>query len=123
VSTAVQVARQEADDEAPLRLVMKPSGDADLLPEIIAEDASQPDSRQVEVLFGGLVDRVMFLRDGRAQLGLLYEPLDDLTDLDGVTLLVEDRLAVLPRTHRLADQRYIENARPPRRDAAALERA
>jgi hypothetical protein len=56
----------------------KPGGDAGLLSPILAEYAGQPAARRVDILFSGPADRTDFLRDGRADVGLLYAPFDDL---------------------------------------------
>jgi DNA-binding transcriptional LysR family regulator len=102
VSAAVRNARRAGDTEAHLRLVLKPGGDAGLLSGILAEYAHQPDARQVDILFSGPTDRTDFLRDGRADVGLLYAPFDDLDGLAHETLHTEDRVVILPSGHRLA---------------------
>ncbi len=101
MTVAVQNTRRAADD-APLRLVIKPGGDANLLSGILAAYAERPGARQVDILFSGATDRTDHLRDGRADTGLLYAPFDDLGGLATETLHVEDRVAVLPENHRLA---------------------
>jgi DNA-binding transcriptional LysR family regulator len=102
VSAAVRSAQRAGDTQAHLRLVLKPGGDAGLLSGILAEYAHQPDARQVDILFSGPTDRTDFLRDGRADVGLLYAPFDDLDGLDHETLYVEDRVLIVPSGHRLA---------------------
>jgi DNA-binding transcriptional LysR family regulator len=102
VSAAAEAARRAGD--AHLRLVIKPGGDANLLSGILAAYADRPDARRVDILFGGATDRADHLRDGRADVALLYAPFDDLTGLASETLLTEPRMAILPRTHRLADR-------------------
>ncbi|MFB4303120.1 LysR family transcriptional regulator [Actinomadura sp. NTSP31] len=102
VGAAVRSARRAADPEARLRLVIKPGGDAGLLSGILAEYARRPDARRVDLLFSGPADRTDFLRDGRADAGLLYAPFDDLDGLDHETLHTEDRVVIVPSGHRLA---------------------
>lgn len=102
VAAAVRKARRADDAEAPLRLVLKPGGDAGLLSGLLAEYAHQPDARRVDILFSGPADRNDFLRDGRADVGLLYAPFDDLDGLDHGTLHTEDRVVIVPSGHRLA---------------------
>jgi DNA-binding transcriptional LysR family regulator len=102
ISAAAEGARRAGDTHAQLRLVIKAGGDANLLSGILAAYSHQPDARQVDVLFGGVTDRADYLRDGRADVGLLYAPFDDLTGLASETLFVERRVAILPRGHRLA---------------------
>jgi len=102
VSAAVRSAQSAASTQAYLRLVLKPGGDAGLLSPILAEYAHQPDARQVDILFSGPADRADFLLDGRADVGLLYAPFDDLEGLAHETLYVEDRVVIVPSGHRLA---------------------
>jgi DNA-binding transcriptional LysR family regulator len=103
VSAAAESARRAGDDaQARLRLVLKPGGDAGLLSGILAEYSHRPDARRVDILFGGAADRADYLRDGRADVALLYAPFDDLTGLSHAELVVEGRAAIVPRGHRLA---------------------
>ncbi|MYW69799.1 LysR family transcriptional regulator [Streptomyces sp. SID8379] len=102
VEAAVEKARRAGERDTRLRLVIKPGGDADLLSGILAAYSHRPDARQVDILFGGATDRANHVRDGRADVALLYVPFDDLTGLDHETLLVEGRVAILPPDHRLA---------------------
>ena len=102
VGAAVRNARRAGDAQAHLRLVLKPGGDAGLLSGLLAEYAHQPDARRVDILFSGPADRSDFLRDGRADVGLLYAPFDDLDGLAHETLHTEDRVVIVPSGHRLA---------------------
>ncbi|GAA4517388.1 LysR family transcriptional regulator [Actinoallomurus oryzae] len=102
VSAAVRNARRAGDAEAHLRLVLKPGGDGGLLSAMLAEYSCQPDARRVDILFSGPADRTDFLRDARADVGLLYAPFDDLDGLAHETLHVEDRVVIVPSGHRLA---------------------
>ncbi|MDW6064621.1 LysR substrate-binding domain-containing protein [Streptomyces sp. FXJ1.4098] len=104
VSAAVEKTRRAGDRHARLRLVVKPSGEADLLLGILAAYSRRPDARQVDIVFGGATDRADYVRDGRADVALLYAPFDDLSGLDHETLSVEGRVAILPRNHRLASR-------------------
>jgi DNA-binding transcriptional LysR family regulator len=106
MTAAVQYAQRAAGDE-PLRFVIKPGGDANLLSGILAAYAELPHARQVDILFSGPADRTAFLHEGRADVALLYVPFDDTTGLATETLHVEDRVAVLPQGHRLADRSHL----------------
>ncbi|MBD2893002.1 Hca operon transcriptional activator HcaR [Actinomadura sp. RB99] len=110
VAAAVRSARRAADPRAHLRLVLKPGGDAGLLSGILAAYARRPDARRVDILFSGPADRTDFLRDGRADVGLLYAPFDDLDGLAHETLHAEDRVAVVPSGHRLAGRASVRTA-------------
>ncbi|SFQ20915.1 LysR family transcriptional regulator [Amycolatopsis rubida] len=100
VSAAARNARRAG--ESHLRLVLKPGGDAGLLSGILAEYSHHPDAHQVDILFSGPADRADFLLSGRADVGLLFVPFDNLTRLAHETLHAEDRVAIVPSTHRLA---------------------
>lgn len=102
VMAAARHARQAGRPDARLRLVVKPGGDGGLLPDILAEYEQGPDVPGVEVLFGGVADRADLLRDGRADVALLHSPHENLRGLEARTLMVEQRVAVLPAWHRLA---------------------
>jgi len=119
VSAAIRHAQRAGDTQAQLRLVLKPGGDAGLLSGLLAAYAHQPDARQVDILFSGPADRTDFLRDGRADVGLLYAPFDDLDGLAHETLLTEDRVAILPAGHRLAGRASV---RLPDLDGETLPR-
>ncbi|MDQ1040910.1 DNA-binding transcriptional LysR family regulator [Streptomyces sp. V3I8] len=102
VGAAAERTRRAGERETRLRLVIKPGGDAGLLSGMLAAYSRRPDARQVDILFGGPTDRADHVRDGRADVALLYVPFDDLTGLDHEILMVEGRVAVLPPDHRLA---------------------
>ncbi|MFB9834115.1 LysR family transcriptional regulator [Actinoallomurus acaciae] len=119
VGAAVRNARRAGDPQAHLRLVLKPGGDAGLLSGILAEYAHQPDARRVDILFSGPADRTDFLRDGRADVGLLYAPFDDLDGLAHETLHAEDRVVIVPAAHRLAGH---ASARMPDLEGETLPR-
>src|SRR5262249_46958393 len=92
--------RARPADPRPI-LAMKPGGDGGLLPHILAEYESQPGAIPVEIVFsvGG---RAAMLRDGRADVGLLHSPQNDLTGLDAEELRTERQVVVLPERHPLA---------------------
>ncbi|MFC4330579.1 LysR family transcriptional regulator [Streptomyces andamanensis] len=110
VGAAVRRARRAGDTRERLRLVLKPGGDAGLLSAILARYARRPDAHQVDILFSGPADRADFLRDGRADAGLLYAPFDPLDGLAHETLHTEDRVAVVPSGHRLAGRASVRTA-------------
>ncbi|WP_344527415.1 LysR family transcriptional regulator [Streptomyces albiaxialis] len=107
VAAAVQRTRRAAEPQDHLRLVLKPGGDAGLLSGLLAAYADRPDARRVDLLFSGPADRTAFLREGRADVGLLYAPFDDLDGLAHATLHTEDRVAIVPSGHRLAGRASI----------------
>jgi DNA-binding transcriptional LysR family regulator len=102
VSAAVRNTQRAGGTQTHLRLVLKPGGDAGLLSGILAEYAQQPNASRVDIMFSGPVDRTDFLREGRADVGLLYAPFDDLDGLAHETLHAEDRVVIVPAGHRLA---------------------
>ncbi|SEG93160.1 DNA-binding transcriptional regulator, LysR family [Actinacidiphila yanglinensis] len=104
VGAAAERARRAGDRDARLRLVIKPGGEAGLLLDILTAYSRWPGAHQVDIIFGGATDRADHVRDGRADVALLYAPFDDLSGLDHETLAVEGRVAILPPGHRLASR-------------------
>ncbi|XVU26054.1 LysR family transcriptional regulator [Actinoplanes sp. CA-054009] len=100
VAAAARRARR-AGPRGCLVLTMKPGGDAGLLPAILATYEKRPDALPVEFAFS-LGDRAAMLRDGRADVGLLHHPQNDLTGLATEELAVERRVVALADGHPLA---------------------
>jgi DNA-binding transcriptional LysR family regulator len=94
---------QRAGEPRPrLVLVMKPGGDTRLLDAILTTYAEEPDSIPVEMFVCGIGEQTGILRDGRADVGLLHAPHDDMSGFDTEELRSEGAVVVLPRGHRLA---------------------
>ena len=101
VAAATRHARRAARAEPRLVLVMKPGADGGMLPDILAEYESQPGAAEVEIVFS-VRERAAMLRDGRADVGLLRSPQNDLSGLDAEDLLTQQQVVVLPQRHPLA---------------------
>jgi hypothetical protein len=86
---------------------MKPGGDAGLLPDILADYRTEPDSVEVEPLVCGIGEQAAVLRDGRADAAFLQLPYDDPARLDYEELRTEGQVAVLPRNHALAERPFL----------------
>ena len=82
-----------------LVLVMKPNSDSGLLGKILARYGGE-----VELRICGIGEQEGLLRDGHADAALLRLPHDDPSDFAYEELLTEPSVAVLPRTHPLADR-------------------
>lgn len=104
VSAASELARRAGHQKAKLHLAVKPDVDATLLSAVLAAYADTPEAVEVKVVLTGNTDCAAYLRDGRADVALLYAPFDDLTGLATETLYIEGRVAVLPATHRMASR-------------------
>lgn len=102
VDAAVRRAQRAGHPGPRIVLTMKPGGDHGLLPEILAAYAATPDAVPVDIVLCSADERAGMIRDGRADVGLLHRPNNDLTGLDTEDLLTEDQVVVLPRAHRLA---------------------
>jgi DNA-binding transcriptional LysR family regulator len=101
VAAAVRRTQRAARPAPRLVLAMKPGGDGNLLPGILAAYERMPGAIGVQVVccFG---ERAAMLRDGRADVALLYGPRENLTGFATEELLTEDQVVVLPQGHRLA---------------------
>jgi DNA-binding transcriptional LysR family regulator len=102
VSAAALRTQRAGTREPRVILAMKPGGDGGLLPAILAGYEHEPQALPVEVVFDA--DSARMLREGRADAALLYAPPDELRGLDTETLLTEAPVAVLPRSHPLAQR-------------------
>jgi DNA-binding transcriptional LysR family regulator len=108
VSAAALRTQRAGTREPHLMLAMKPGGDAGLLPAILAGYEREPEVLPVEVVFDAHGGRL--LREGRADAALLYAPPDELRGLDTEELLTEAPVAVLPRSHPLAQRASLRMA-------------
>ncbi|QFZ24483.1 LysR family transcriptional regulator [Saccharothrix syringae] len=110
VAAAGRRAQRAGRPEPELVLVVKPGGDSGLLGPILDAYAADPDAVPVDVLVCGIGEQAHLLRDGRADVGFLHLPHDDLTGLDHERLLVEPAVAVLPAHHALAGRAEVRMA-------------
>lgn len=96
--------------EPELVLVMKPGGDAGLLPTILSAYDAEPNAVPVRLLVCAVDHQERLLREGRADLALLHLPWDDPTGFACEELLVQSQVLVVPSTHRLAGRRTVRMA-------------
>jgi DNA-binding transcriptional LysR family regulator len=108
VSAAALRTRRAGTRDPRLILALKPGGDAGLLPAILGAYEREPGTLPVEVVFGAGPSRM--LRDGHADVALLYAPPEELGGLDTETLLAEAPVAVLPASHPLAQRASLHMA-------------
>ncbi|HEX6355777.1 LysR family transcriptional regulator [Actinophytocola sp.] len=101
VLTALTAAERRTRRAGAERLVlaMKANSDGGLLEKILAAYDSE-----VDLLICGIGEQETLLREGQADAALLRLPHDDPEGLAYEELLTEPDVAVLPRTHRLADR-------------------
>ena len=103
VGAATRHTQRAGRSDPRLILAMKPTGDGGLLPEILAEYERQPGALPVDIVFSA-GERAAMLRDGRADVGLLHRPHNDLSGLDAEELRTETQVVVLPEHHPLAQR-------------------
>ncbi len=101
VTAATRRAQRAGARQARLILTLKPGGDGGLLPEILAGYQSLPGAIGVDLTFS-IGERAAMLRDGRADVGLLHSPQNDLSGLDAEELLTEQQVVALAERHPLA---------------------
>ena len=97
MTAAERLARRAGSPD--LVLAMKPNSDAGLLEKILARYGGE-----VELRICGIGGQAELVRDGHADAALLRFPHDDPAGFAYEELLTEPSVAVLPRTHRLADR-------------------
>jgi DNA-binding transcriptional LysR family regulator len=111
VAAAARRAQRTGQPEPRLVLVMKPGGDVGLLQDILAAYKHEPAALlPVDVLVGGVGEQAPLLRDGRADVGFLRTPHDELSGLDSEELLAERQVLVVPARHRLAGRSSVRLA-------------
>ena len=110
VSAAARRAQRVGNPEPRLVVAMKAGGNAALLGGILAEYERDPAAVPVDVEICGVGDQARLLRDGRADVALLHGPYDDMSGFDTEELLTQRTVAVLPRTHRLANRPSLQMA-------------
>lgn len=105
--TALTAAERRARRAGEKRLVlaMKANSDAGLLEKILASVESE-----VDLQICGIGEQGVLLREGHADAALLRFPHDDPEGFAYAELLTEPDMAVLPRTHRLADRESLTMA-------------
>jgi DNA-binding transcriptional LysR family regulator len=102
VAAATRRAQRAGQPDPRLVLVMKPGADGGLLADILAAYESDPAAVSVDVLVCGIGEQAILLRDGRADVGVLHSPHDDMSGFDTEELQVQRQVVVLPRQHPLA---------------------
>jgi DNA-binding transcriptional LysR family regulator len=128
-------ARRAAAAEPKLALAVKADGDAGLLEAVLARYATDPAALPVAVRLCGWQEQSRLLRQGEADVALVYEPYDR-TGLDAEYLAAEPRVVALAARHPLAAraglsladlglrpdeaQRYIDETRGRGHDLAQL---
>jgi DNA-binding transcriptional LysR family regulator len=110
VAAATRRTRRVGQLEPRLVVVTKTGGDGGLLPGILAAYAAEPGALPVDVLLCGIGEQATLLRDGRADVGLVHTPWDDLSGFDTEELLAQRSVVVLPRDHRLANRTAVRVA-------------
>ena len=94
---------RRAGVDARLVLAMKAGTDAGLIDRILCCFRSDPAAVPVEIVHS-VDQRIVMLRDGRADLALLHRPNNDLTGLQTLDLITETQIAVLAPDHPLASR-------------------
>jgi len=77
-----------------------------LLSPLLATFSSRRPHVRIDVRAFAFSEMLSGLRDGKADVAFLYEPLDE-DDLDVTPLISEPRVAVVANTHRLADREWV----------------
>jgi LysR family transcriptional regulator, benzoate and cis,cis-muconate-responsive activator of ben and cat genes len=103
-------------------LTAKAGASSELMAKLLDAYAAEPDAVEVEVVLSPPGHQALMLRDGRADVGILHDPFDDLSGFDTETLVVEDQVLVLPAGHpasgrssmSVEEARSIPDLPPPR---------
>ncbi len=88
-------------------LVTKAGASHELLRELLDAVSVTPGAPPVEVVLCEVGEQATFLRDGRADVGLMHRPVDDLSGFDTEELHVEGQVAIVPAQHPLARHEHL----------------
>jgi len=101
VTAAARRTRQAGGPSPRLRVALKADFDGGLLPQILTAYSAGEAVLSAELVLGGVGEQAQALRDGRADVGLVFSPFDG-HGLDTEPLLTEPLLVALPATDPLA---------------------
>jgi LysR family transcriptional regulator, benzoate and cis,cis-muconate-responsive activator of ben and cat genes len=93
-----------------LVLVTKAGASSELLSKLLDAYAAEPGAVTVDVLLCGIAEQERLLRDGRADVALLYRPFDSTVGFDTEQLCTEGQVVVLPAGHPLTGRDHLRMA-------------
>ncbi|MFE7934709.1 LysR family transcriptional regulator [Streptomyces sp. NPDC057456] len=93
-----------------LVLAVKAAASHELLRKLLDVYAAEPDAADIEVLPCGICEQGELLRDGRADVALMYTPFNSLAGFDSEELMTEGQIAILPAGHPLAARKALSLA-------------
>ncbi|HEX4253212.1 MAG TPA: LysR family transcriptional regulator [Pseudonocardia sp.] len=99
-------AQRAGELEPKLVLAVKADNAAELLQTILASYGNDPAAEPVAIRLCGWGEHARLLREGHADVALVYEPFDR-TGLDAEPVTTEPRLAALAATHPLAGRDHV----------------
>ncbi|WNV86502.1 LysR family transcriptional regulator [Umezawaea sp. Da 62-37] len=99
-------ARRAADPDPKTVLAVKADNASGILETILAAYASDPAAEPVAIRLCGWQEHPRLLREGHADVALLYEPFDH-TGLDSETISSEPRVLALASAHPLARRAHV----------------
>ncbi|WP_432141909.1 LysR family transcriptional regulator [Streptomyces sp. bgisy084] len=91
-------------------LATKAGASSELLAELLAVYAAEPDAVTVDLLLCGIGEQERMLRDGRADVALLHLPFDAVAGFDTEELRTERQVVILPAGHPLAGRAHVRTA-------------
>jgi len=91
-------------------LATKAGASSDLLANLLAAYAAEPDAVTVDLLLCGIGEQERMLRDGRADVALLHLPFDATAGFDTEELRTEGQVVILPAGHPLTARTHVHTA-------------
>lgn len=98
---AARRTRRAAEPQGRLVVALKTDLEGGLLEQATDAYSREQPGVLIDLVFGGWGEQPQLLRDGRADVALIYAPFDH-RDLDSEVLMDEPQLAALPAAHPLA---------------------
>ncbi|MCX4638352.1 LysR family transcriptional regulator [Streptomyces platensis] len=91
-------------------LATKAGASSDLLANLLAAYAAEPDAVTVDLVLCGIGEQERMLRDGRADVALLHLPFDATAGFDTEELRTEGQVVILPAGHPLTARTHVHTA-------------
>jgi DNA-binding transcriptional LysR family regulator len=100
-------AARAVSGEPAIVLATKAGASSELLAKLLDAYATKPGAVAVDVLLCGPGEQGRLLRDGRADVALLYQPFDSAAGFDTEALCAEKQVVVLPAGHPLTRRDHV----------------
>jgi DNA-binding transcriptional LysR family regulator len=104
VAAAARRTRRAGAPVQRLVLATKAGSSHELLQALLDANAADEGATPVEVVLCEIGEQAGLLRDGTADVAIMHRPFDDFEAVESIDLQTEAQVAIVPRSHPLADR-------------------